>query len=192
MIFTYTPEERAQLEAMDREELAAQEKLGAIWKRYEVGSKEAQAAKKEYQKGAAQRKAAFTSLLAQLEAARFSKLGTPAAILKDAEQQAQDAIVYIYVRIWKYTPEKDKQKGKHFIVDLASGGLYLYRNCPAARCLSEADRHELALRVRDYLDAMPAADVRRIAIARRAEDLAAKYQDLHMPVTGRRARREYG
>lgn len=126
MIFTYTPEERAQLEALDREELAAQEKLGAIWKRYEVGSEEAQAAKKEYQKGAAQREAAFTSLLAQLEAARFSKLGTPAAILKDAEQQAQDAIVYIYVRIWQYTPEKDRQKGKHFIVDLASGGLYLY------------------------------------------------------------------
>lgn len=126
MIFTYTPEERAQLEALDREELAAQEKLGAIWKRYEVHSEEAQAAKKEYQQGAAQREAAFTSILAQLEAARFSKLGTPAAILKDAEQQAQDAIVYIYVRIWKYTPEKDKQKGKHFIVDLASGGLYLY------------------------------------------------------------------
>ncbi len=126
MIFTYTPEERAQLEALDREELAAQEKLGAIWKRYEVGSVEAQAAKKEYQEGAAQREAAFTSLLAQLEAARFSKLGTPAAILKDAEQQAQDAIIYIYVRIWQYTPEKDKQKGKHFIVDLASGGLYLY------------------------------------------------------------------
>ena len=126
MIFTYTPEERAQLEAIDREELAAREKLGEIWHKYEVHSEEAQAAKKEYQKGAAQREAAFTSLLAQLEAARFSKLGTPAAILKDAEQQAQDAIVYIYVRIWKYTPEKDKQKGKHFIVDLASGGLYLY------------------------------------------------------------------
>lgn len=126
MIFTYTPEERAQLEALDREELAAREKLGEIWHKYEVHSEEAQAAKKEYQKGAAQREAAFASLLAQLEAARFSKLGTPAAILKDAEQQAQDAIVYIYVRIWQYTPEKDKQKGKHFIVDLASGGLYLY------------------------------------------------------------------
>lgn len=126
MIFTYTPTERLQLEAIDREELAAQEKLGAIWKQYEVASEEAQAAKKEYQKGAAQREAAFTSLLAKLEADRFSKLGTPAAILKDAEQQAADAIVYIYVRIWKYTPEKDKQKGKHFIVNLASGGLYVY------------------------------------------------------------------
>lgn len=126
MIFAYTPEERAQLEALDREELAAREKLGEIWHKYEVHSEEAKAAKKEYQQGAAQREAAFTSLVAQLEAARFSKLGTPAAILKDAEQQAQDAIVYIYVRIWQYTPEKDKQKGKHFIVDLASGGLYLY------------------------------------------------------------------
>ena len=126
MIFTYTPEERAQLEALDREELAAQEKLGAIWKRYEVGSEEARAAKNDYQQGAAQREAAFNSLVAQLEAARFSKLGTPAAILKDAEQQAQDAIVYIYVRIWQYTTEKNKQNGKHFIVDLASGGLYLY------------------------------------------------------------------
>jgi len=126
MIFTYTPTERLQLEAIDREELAAQQKLGQIFKQYEVGSEEAKAAKQDYQQGAAKREAALTSLLAQLEAARFSKLETPAAILKDAEQQAQDAIVYIYVRIWKYTPEKDKQKGKHFIVDLASGGLYLY------------------------------------------------------------------
>lgn len=126
MIFTYTPTERLQLEAIDREELAAQQKLGQIFKQYEVGSEEAKAAKQDYQKGAAQREAAFTSLLAKLEADRFSKLGTPAAILKDAEQQAADAIVYIYVRIWKYTPEKDKQKGKHFIVNLASGGLYVY------------------------------------------------------------------
>ena len=43
MIFTYTPTERLQLEAIDREELAAQQKLGQIFKQYEVGSEEAKA-----------------------------------------------------------------------------------------------------------------------------------------------------
>jgi hypothetical protein len=126
MIFTYTPTERLQLEAIDREELAAQQKLGQIFKQYEVGSEEAKAAKQDYQQGAAKREAALTSLLAAMDAAHFKTLGTPAAILADARQQVEDAIVYIYVRIWKYTPEKDKQKGKHFIVNLASGGLYVY------------------------------------------------------------------
>lgn len=126
MLFTYTPQERAKLEAIDREELAAEEKLAAIWKQYEVASEEAQAAKKEYQKGAGQREAAFSFLLAKLEADRFSKLGTPAAILKDAEQQAGDAIIYIYVRVKEYAPTDDIEKGKHFIVNLASGGLYTY------------------------------------------------------------------
>ncbi len=126
MIFTYTPTERLQLEAIDREELAAQQKLGQIFKQYEVGSEEAQAAKQDYQQGAAKREAALTSLLAAMDAAHFKTLGTPAAILADARQQAEDAIVYIYARTWKYTPDRDKQKGKHFIVNFASGGLYVY------------------------------------------------------------------
>lgn len=126
MIFTYTQKERAQLEVIDKQELEAQKKLYSAWKQYGIDSEEGKAARKEYRQGAGQREAAFTSLLAKLEADRFSKLGTPAAILKDAEQQTQDAIVYIYVRTWKYTPAADKEKGKHFIVNLASGGLYRY------------------------------------------------------------------
>lgn len=125
MLFTFTPEERALLEALDREELAALDKLGELWKQYEVASEEAQAAKKEYQKGAADRRAAFDSLMDNLEAARFSNLTTPAAILADAWQQAQDAIIYIYVRAWISTPT-DKAKDKRFIINLASGGLYTY------------------------------------------------------------------
>ena len=126
MIFSYTTDERAQLEAIDLQEVTARKKLGAVWEQYEVGSERAQAAKKEYQEGARKREAAFASLMAEFEAARFSRLETPADILADARQQARDAIVYIYVRIWDSTPAADKKKGKRYIVNLASGGLYLY------------------------------------------------------------------
>lgn len=126
MIFIYTPKEREQLEAIDRRSLEALTRLAEVKTEYGGDSKAFKDAKKTYLWEENERNKAFSVVLDKIEAARFSKLATPAAILKDAEQQAQDAIIYVYSRIWEYTPEEDKQKGKHFIVNMASGGLYTY------------------------------------------------------------------
>lgn len=124
MLFTYTPEERAQLEAIDEEELAAQAQLYKKWLQYKANAEAIQAAKKEYQQDAAKREEKFTALMDRLDAARFNKLETPVEILDDAEQQARFAIIYIYIRARSYTPDADT--AKRFIVNLASGGLYTY------------------------------------------------------------------
>lgn len=130
MIFTFTLEERKQLHAIDTEENAAVHKLLKILGRYEVDSEEARAAKKEYAQGYVKRKAAFDSLMDNLEAARFSKLETPADILKDAEQQAQDAIIYVYVRIYISATwaaeDNNKKGGKFLIANIADGDFRTY------------------------------------------------------------------
>lgn len=125
MIFTFTLEERKQLHVIDEEERAAIQKLSKAWGQYEVDSEEARAAKKEYAQGYVKRKAAFDSLMDNLESARFSKLETPADILKDAEQQAQDAIIYIYV-VLAFERLEINEGDKFLIANLAGGGLHIY------------------------------------------------------------------
>ena len=126
MIFIFTPEERAKLEAIDKEELDAIQTLQEIKGRAGIDSPEFDAAKKAYTKGEAKRQQTFSALLEEMEAARFSKLKTPAEILRDAKQQTKDAIVYVYVRVLAFVPDEDKTNGKQFIVNMASGGMNQY------------------------------------------------------------------
>ena len=72
-----------------------------------------------------------------------------------------------------------------FPIVLVNTSLYLYRICPASMFVPDQAMQRLARRVRDRLDILPVADVCRISITRRPEDLAMKYQDLHLPVYGR-------
>lgn len=126
MIFIYTPEERAKLEEINRASQEALEKVRQVRLASGEGSEALNKAQIDFLRTEATREAAFSALMNKLEAARFNKLTTPAAILKDAEQQAEDAIIYVYSRVWEYTPEEDKRKGKQFIVNMASGGFYVY------------------------------------------------------------------
>ena len=70
-----------------------------------------------------------------------------------------------------------------FPIVLVKGGLFLYRCCPAALLLPEADWRRMAREVRDFLDKLPGADVRRLAITRRPDTVAAEYVDRRLPVT---------
>ena len=100
MIFTvFSKEERTKLEAIDAQELEALRVFTDIRQKNGADSPEAIAAKKEYTEGAQERKEAFALLLEDFKTERFSKLKTPLEILEDAGRQAQDAIIYSYVRI---------------------------------------------------------------------------------------------
>lgn len=77
-----------------------------------------------------------------------------------------------------------------FPVVLVNQSLFLYRLCPASVLIPEAAWLDMALRIQGWLNAMPSADVKRISMTRRPEDLAARYQDLHLSVQGKRERGE--
>lgn len=61
---------------------------------------------------------------------------------------------------------------------LVNDRLYLYLVCPAVMFGREEEIATLGARVHAYLAGLPKADLARIAIGRRPEDLAAKYRDL--------------
>ena len=72
-----------------------------------------------------------------------------------------------------------------FPVVLVGRKLYLYRICPAVMLTPEATILEIARQARDYLNGFSQGELDRLAIARPAEDLAAKYRDLGLSVRGR-------
>ncbi len=72
-----------------------------------------------------------------------------------------------------------------FPLVLVNRRLYLYRICPASMLEPLESFREMAVRARDMLGALPAADVERISIARDPGDLKAKYLDLGLDVAGR-------
>lgn len=67
------------------------------------------------------------------------------------------------------------------IVDMR---LYLYRVCPASMLSSKEEITASAGRASEWINSLPAADVRRISISRSPEDLKEKYLDLGISVTG--------
>ena len=71
-----------------------------------------------------------------------------------------------------------------FPVVLVNRELFLYRRCPASVLIPETAWQDMALRIQDWLNAMPPADINRISMTRRPEDLAARYQNLHLSVQG--------
>ena len=123
MIFTYTPQERAMLEKFDDEAWDAQLKLFMLYQQVGSDSQQFKDARKQYAAEEAKRNAQFTAAMDALENARMKRLDTPGAILADAEQQAQNAIIYIFVRSCVLATT---EKGKRYLVDMASGGLYRY------------------------------------------------------------------
>ena len=71
-----------------------------------------------------------------------------------------------------------------FPLVVVNSRLYLYRVCPASIFVPEGAMRAMAAEVRDWLDTLSAADIERISITRRPEDLAEKYVDLALPVRG--------
>ena len=71
-----------------------------------------------------------------------------------------------------------------FPVVLIQEGLYLYRICPAVTLNPKAELRAMALHVQAWLNALPQAAIRRIAISRTAAELAGKYLDLRLRVQG--------
>ena len=126
MIYTFTAKERQALEKIDREALVDATALYNIRRDFGADSEDFTTAKKAYLKKEAERQQNFTVLLEKMERARFKKLETPADILKDAEQQAQDAIIYVYARIDANTSEEDRKSGRHYVINMASGGFRHY------------------------------------------------------------------
>lgn len=74
-----------------------------------------------------------------------------------------------------------------FPLVLVNGRLYLYRTCPASLFVEPGRMLAMARQARDWLETLPEADIARISITRRPEDLAEKYVDLGLPVHGRRS-----
>lgn len=72
-----------------------------------------------------------------------------------------------------------------FPVVLVGEELYLYRICPAVMLTPEATMPAIARQVRDYLNGFSHSELEHLAIRRPAEDLAAKYRALGLPVWGR-------
>ena len=72
-----------------------------------------------------------------------------------------------------------------FPLVLVNRRLYLYKICPASMLEPLESFREMAVRARDMLGALPAADVERISIARDPGDLKAKYLVLGLDVAGR-------
>ncbi len=65
---------------------------------------------------------------------------------------------------------------------LVNRRLYLYRVCPASMFVDAAALADMGRRIHAWLATLDPADIERISISRRPEDLAAKYLDLNLPV----------
>lgn len=102
MIFTYTPKEQeriAILEAEHENALEAFVETKAIEIKYGIDSPQFKKAHAEAVKRLTDIDQRFEELINELDAARFKKLKTPQAILKDAKKQTQDAIIYSFMRL---------------------------------------------------------------------------------------------
>ena len=127
MIFTYTPKEREQLLAIEKDyihALAALSITRAIMDKYGSDSQLFKDAKATDIKKLSAIDQRFKELIEELDNARFNKLKTPKAILNDAKKQTLDAIVYAYVRIDSSVLPSDREGGEKAIADLSNSGLF--------------------------------------------------------------------
>ena len=72
-----------------------------------------------------------------------------------------------------------------FPIVLVNSRLYLYKVCPASIFLPEELFREVAGKVSRMLNGLSAHDVQRISITRDPSDLASKYEDLGISVSGK-------
>ena len=122
IITVYSKEERAQLEAIDMQEVEALNKLTDIRQENGADSPEVIAAKKEYLSQYQERREALVSLYESFLDKRFSKLKTPQEILEDAKKQAEDALIYGYIRIYPQAEFDSKMEGQQLIISLRGFG----------------------------------------------------------------------
>ena len=120
MLFNFSEEERARLEALDKEERDALAQLYDVHSRA-AGTDVFTDAKGAFLSGQAQRNARFDKLVKQIESERFSRLHTPEEIFSDAITQAGDILPYAYTRIRPAIEEQNATNKKQtvFMLDLA-------------------------------------------------------------------------
>ena len=127
MIFTYTPKEREQLSAIESDFETVLESLAAlrdIKDKHDTNNQQFKDAKADTIKKISAIDQCFAELIEELDNARFSKLKTPKAILEDAKQQTNDAIIYAYVQIDSDIALSDREASETAIADLSNGGLF--------------------------------------------------------------------
>lgn len=118
MIFTYTPKERERITVIEAEKKAALEAMEAtraIEKEYGKDSPQFKKAHAEDVKRLVDINQRFEELINELDDARFSKLKTPYAILKDAKKKTQDGIIYLLmlIELSIHVPDKIGQSKGH-------------------------------------------------------------------------------
>ncbi len=127
MIFTYTPKEREQLLAIEKEyihALAALSITRAIMDKYGSDSQLFKDAKATDIKKLSAIDQRFKELIEELDNARFNKLKNSKDILKDAKKKTLDAIIYAYVRIDSSVLPSDREGEEKAIADLSNSGLF--------------------------------------------------------------------
>lgn len=120
MIFNFTAKERKLLYDLEFKKGEALEKWAKIAEKHGALSEPAQIARREYMTYYKDLAAEFDAVWDSIEQEHFLKLKSPAEILEDAKQQAQDAIIYVFLRIWANATE-DMRTGKHIVVGMENG-----------------------------------------------------------------------